>query len=82
MSLLSAIFSGRSGFVQSTSLIAQRADRIANAFHEPEGEQQASDDQLTKDLVGIKTDSLQAKASLRVFSLSDSLLRELTKIGK
>jgi len=77
VNLLSAIFSGRIGFSRVLQSQASHADRIARAGYDEEAQ-----NKLPEDLVGLKLDTLAAKANLNTIRVSDDIVRELMKIGK
>jgi len=77
VNLLSAIFSGRIGFSRALQSQASHADRIARAGYDEEAQ-----NKLPEDLVGLKLDTLAAKANLNTIRVSDDIVRELMKIGK
>lgn len=77
VNIMSAIFSGRTGFIKATQQQAARAHSIANASHD-----EKEHSKLAENLVGLKLDQNQAKANLKTFRIGDELLRELMRLGK
>ncbi|MDB5038192.1 MAG: hypothetical protein JWQ35_1720 [Bacteriovoracaceae bacterium] len=69
MNILSAIFSGQTGFLKATESIADRASRIADPTKEVSAE----------DIVGIETDKSYAKANANVITISSNLMSEFIK---
>jgi len=72
MNILSAIYSGQTGFLKATASASEKAARIAESDLSKPG----SDTDLVSNLVGSKIDSVQAKASSRVISIADNVLKE------
>jgi len=77
VNILSAIYSGQTGFLKSTKSIAMRADRLAKISFDPISREKASED-----LLGLKLDEIQARSSLSTIRVSDQLLRRLSKIDE
>jgi len=82
MSLLSAIFSGRKGFLDASTRMSQRADRLAKSFHEDLDAEVNRKPGLAEDLVGMQMDRVGAQANAKTFSLSAELFQEIAGIGK
>lgn len=70
MNVLSALFSGRSGYLASTKSLAARAEKVSK---EPVSEETA------ENIVGMKTDRAFAAANARTIKISDNLLSSLIK---
>ncbi len=74
MNILSAIYAGKTGFLKAGESMAQKAGRMAQVSHSEEAQEH-----LAEDLVGMKLDSIQAKASGKVVKIADNLLNELVQ---
>ena len=75
MNILSAIYSGKTGFLKAADAMSQKADRISKFSASEE-----SQENLPQDLVGMKVDKITAEANLRSLKISDDLLSELIQI--
>lgn len=72
MNILSAIYSGQTGFLKATDSMADRAKRLSELSENSEVEQTA------QDVMGLKLDSITAKANLQTVKVADNVLSELT----
>lgn len=82
MSLLSAIFSGRKGFLDSTTRLSERADRISKSFHDNLDTEVNRSPSLEEDLVGIQIDKASARANAKTFKISSELFQEIAGLSK
>ncbi|MBN8554420.1 MAG: hypothetical protein J0L93_03155 [Deltaproteobacteria bacterium] len=75
MNILSAIFSGQTGFLKAADAMAQKAARISEFSSSAE-----SQENIAQDLAGIKLDKITAEANLRSVKISEDLLSELIQV--
>ena len=76
MNILSAIYSGQTGFLRASQAMNAKAERISQFNAEPGS---SADEDLAKDIVGMKIDEAAAKANLNTVKVADGILNEFVK---